>query len=261
MTPRWPYDDPDGERKRRRRPPPARIPGGFAGKLLRVDMTKGKCWAEPWSAEQMREQTRRHRPRRHDPLQGDARRGKKNVTWDHPDNRLVLATGPLAGLPVWGTGGLTVITHRRRHQRPDVHAGQRLLRHQPQVLRLRRDRRAGPVADVEVPLHQRRRRSSCATPGTSSARTRGRRRTRSTRSSASRAISSPCTPSGPRARTSCASRPSRATTATSRPRTACGAVMGKKKLKAVAIVQGHEGAARGRLRAASCRPPTTSRTI
>ena len=30
--------------------------------------------------------------------------------WDHPDNRLVLATGPLAGLPVWGTGGLTVVT-------------------------------------------------------------------------------------------------------------------------------------------------------
>jgi aldehyde:ferredoxin oxidoreductase len=32
------------------------------------------------------------------------------VHWDHPDNRLVLATGPLAGLPVWGTGGLTVVT-------------------------------------------------------------------------------------------------------------------------------------------------------
>jgi aldehyde:ferredoxin oxidoreductase len=32
------------------------------------------------------------------------------VTWDHPDNRLVMATGPLAGLPVWGTGGLTVVT-------------------------------------------------------------------------------------------------------------------------------------------------------
>jgi aldehyde:ferredoxin oxidoreductase len=38
------------------------------------------------------------------------RNGKGNVAWDHPDNRLVLATGPLAGLPVWGTGGLTVIT-------------------------------------------------------------------------------------------------------------------------------------------------------
>ncbi len=36
--------------------------------------------------------------------------GRGNVSWDHPDNRLVLATGPLAGLPVWGTGGLTVVT-------------------------------------------------------------------------------------------------------------------------------------------------------
>ena len=31
-------------------------------------------------------------------------------TWDDPDNRLILGTGPLAGLPVWGTGGLTVVT-------------------------------------------------------------------------------------------------------------------------------------------------------
>jgi aldehyde:ferredoxin oxidoreductase len=33
-----------------------------------------------------------------------------DVEWDHPENRLVFATGPLAGLPVWGTGGLTVVT-------------------------------------------------------------------------------------------------------------------------------------------------------
>ena len=87
----------------------APIPGAYAGKLLRVDMTKGRCWAEAWTADQMRT------------LLGgiglgamilykETAKGKKNVTWDHPDNRLVLATGPLAGLPVWGTGGLTVIT-------------------------------------------------------------------------------------------------------------------------------------------------------
>jgi len=90
---------------------PAAIAGGYAGKLLRVDLTRGKVWSEPWSAEQMRE------------LIGGiglgamilyretaTKNGKGNVAWDHPDNRLVLATGPLAGLPVWGTGGLTVIT-------------------------------------------------------------------------------------------------------------------------------------------------------
>src|ERR1051326_9243952 len=87
----------------------APIPGGYAGKLLRVDMTKGTCRAEPWSAEQMREQ-----------VGGvglgamilfkETAKGKKNASWDDPENRLILATGPLAGLPVWGTGGLTVVT-------------------------------------------------------------------------------------------------------------------------------------------------------
>ena len=87
------------------------LPGAYAGQLLRVDMTKRKCWAEPWSPDDMRS------------LIGGAglgamilyketgtRGGKANVSWDHPDNRLILATGPLAGLPVWGTGALTVIT-------------------------------------------------------------------------------------------------------------------------------------------------------
>jgi len=86
-------------------------PGAYAGQLLRVDLSKKKCWAEPWSPADMREYV------------GGAglgaiilyretatRGGKGNVAWDHPDNRLVLATGPLAGLPVWGTGALTVVT-------------------------------------------------------------------------------------------------------------------------------------------------------
>jgi aldehyde:ferredoxin oxidoreductase len=85
------------------------MPGGFAGQLLRVDLTKRRCWAEPWGPEEMRDQ-----------LGGiglgsrilykETRKGKGNVSWDHPDNRLILGTGPLAGLPVWGTGGLTVVT-------------------------------------------------------------------------------------------------------------------------------------------------------
>jgi aldehyde:ferredoxin oxidoreductase len=89
--------------------PAPSVPGGFAGQLLRVDLTKRKCWAQPWSPVEMREQ-----------LGGiglgamilyrETRKGKGNVGWDHPDNRLVLGTGPLAGLPVWGTGGLTVVT-------------------------------------------------------------------------------------------------------------------------------------------------------
>ncbi len=86
-------------------------PGAFAGNLLRVDLTRRTCRAEPWGPERMRAE-----------LGGvglgamilyretAAKGGKRNVAWDHPDNRLVLGTGPLAGLPVWGTGGLTVCT-------------------------------------------------------------------------------------------------------------------------------------------------------
>ncbi len=81
-------------------------PGGYAGKILRVNLTTGKTWAEPWGAERMREEL------------GGAGLGARilyeevgpKAHWDHPENRLVLATGPLAGLPVWGTGGLTVVT-------------------------------------------------------------------------------------------------------------------------------------------------------
>src|SRR5207344_1947826 len=66
----------------------------------------GRAWGEPWSPADMRTYL------------GGAGLGAKilwdevpaEVSWDHPANRLVLGTGPLAGLPVWGTGGLTVVT-------------------------------------------------------------------------------------------------------------------------------------------------------
>src|SRR5215470_18540433 len=82
------------------------LPGGYAGQLLRVDLTAGRAWSEPWSPADMRMYL------------GGAGLGAKilwdevspDVHWDHPANRLVLGTGPLAGLPVWGTGGLTVVT-------------------------------------------------------------------------------------------------------------------------------------------------------
>ena len=82
------------------------IPGGYAGKLLHVDLSKGRAWTVEWSPEEMRAWI------------GGVGLGARilyeelppRVGWDHRDNRLVLATGPLAGLPVWGTGGLTVVT-------------------------------------------------------------------------------------------------------------------------------------------------------
>ncbi len=94
------------ERTRKKPAAPTPLPGGYAGKLLRVNLSTGKTWTQPWGPDEMREYL------------GGVGLGAKilyeevgpRVHWDHPDNRLVLATGPLAGLPVWGTGGLTVIT-------------------------------------------------------------------------------------------------------------------------------------------------------
>ncbi|HWU37354.1 MAG TPA: aldehyde ferredoxin oxidoreductase N-terminal domain-containing protein, partial [Candidatus Acidoferrum sp.] len=82
------------------------LPGGYTGRILRVNLTDGRVWTEPWTPEEMRLYV------------GGAGLGAKIlwdevpaiVAWDHPENRLILATGPLAGLPVWGTGGLSVVT-------------------------------------------------------------------------------------------------------------------------------------------------------
>ena len=78
-------------------------PHGYAGAILRVDLTSGRIWGEPIDDNYGRMYL------------GGVGIGAKvlyeevppEVGWDHPDNRLVLGTGPLAGTPVWGTGGLT----------------------------------------------------------------------------------------------------------------------------------------------------------
>ena len=82
------------------------VPGGYAGQILRVDLTNERIWTQPLSPQDYRQYL------------GGVGIGAKilyeevppDVQWDHPENRLILATGPLAGLPVWGTGGLTVVT-------------------------------------------------------------------------------------------------------------------------------------------------------
>ena len=79
---------------------------GYAGKILRIDLTNERTWTEELSPETCRKYI------------GGAGLGAKilweevppEVTWDHPENRLVLASGPLGGTPIWGTGGLSVVT-------------------------------------------------------------------------------------------------------------------------------------------------------
>ena len=36
------------------RPRAETIPGGYTGKLLRVNLTTGKIWTQPWTPEEMR---------------------------------------------------------------------------------------------------------------------------------------------------------------------------------------------------------------
>ncbi|MBI2320542.1 MAG: hypothetical protein HYU88_00190 [Chloroflexi bacterium] len=79
---------------------------GYAGKILRVDLSSERIWTEPFDPEIARLYL------------GGAGLGARilydevpaDVAWDHPDNRVILATGPLAGTPVWGTSALSVVT-------------------------------------------------------------------------------------------------------------------------------------------------------
>lgn len=82
------------------------MPGGYTGKILRVDLTTERVWTESLTPDECRYYL------------GAVGIGYKilweeippEITWDHPENRLFLGSGPLAGTPVWGTGSLTVVT-------------------------------------------------------------------------------------------------------------------------------------------------------
>ena len=82
------------------------LPGGYAEKILRVDLTNEHISTEEMTPELARKYI------------GGSGLGAKilwdevppEVSWDHPENRLIMATGPLAGTPVWGNGSLSVVT-------------------------------------------------------------------------------------------------------------------------------------------------------
>jgi aldehyde:ferredoxin oxidoreductase len=79
---------------------------GYAGRLLRVDLTAGRCWAEDLDPALVN-----HYP-------GGAALGARLLyaeapargSWSAPDNPVILATGPLAGTRVMGGGNFTVVT-------------------------------------------------------------------------------------------------------------------------------------------------------
>src|SRR5512138_3292548 len=79
---------------------------GYAGKILRVDLSRGLVREEPLEKEVA------------DAYFGGAGFGAEylyrevppGVAWDDPENRIILASGPLGGTVLSGTGTFTVVT-------------------------------------------------------------------------------------------------------------------------------------------------------
>jgi len=79
---------------------------GYAGKILRVDLSSGTCRDEVWDEATTRKWL------------GGTGLGAKHlydevppgVEWDNPENRIILASGPLGGTRVQGTGTFSVVT-------------------------------------------------------------------------------------------------------------------------------------------------------
>ena len=79
---------------------------GFAGKILRVDLTKGKTW--DWISD---EETLRS-------CLGGTGIGAKilydevppEAEWSDPVNRMTIASGPLGGTSVGGSGTVSIVT-------------------------------------------------------------------------------------------------------------------------------------------------------
>src|SRR5437868_6036615 len=85
---------------------PTAAPLGYAGKLLRVDLGSRRAWAQPFDEAYARKYL------------GGTGFGARmlydevpaEVTWDHPENRISLCTGPMAGSLSWGTSNMSVVT-------------------------------------------------------------------------------------------------------------------------------------------------------
>lgn len=82
------------------------FPKGYAGRFLRVDLSTGSLTEERWDADSLRKWI------------GGTGVGVRilydevppSVQWSDPENRLIMATGPLAGTSVMGTGTVSFVT-------------------------------------------------------------------------------------------------------------------------------------------------------
>ena len=153
---RWPHDEPDCDREASDLEPHKSAPAR-ARRLYRqappVNLSTGKTWAEPWIP----------RPCATSSAASGSARAFSGTRCRPGRTGIIRRTasfsppGPLAGLPVWGTGGLTVVTRGAMTDGATSTNANGFFGFDAQVLRLRRHRGPGPGQEVGVPLHQRRR--------------------------------------------------------------------------------------------------------
>ena len=82
------------------------LPGGYAGKVLRVDLTRGQFAEERWDEATLRKYL------------GGTGIGIKllyeevppGIEWSDPENRIIFASGPLSGTKVGGSGMFSAVT-------------------------------------------------------------------------------------------------------------------------------------------------------
>jgi aldehyde:ferredoxin oxidoreductase len=81
------------------------FPAGYAGKILRVDLSSGKLTEERWDSDSLRKWV------------GGTALGVKvlydevdpSIQWSDPENRIVMASGPLGGTSIMGTGNVSFV--------------------------------------------------------------------------------------------------------------------------------------------------------
>src|SRR5450759_1404377 len=82
------------------------FPSGYAGKFLRVNLTTGELTEEQWDSTSLRKWV------------GGNGVGARilydevppSVRWDDPENRVILAAGPVAGTRIMGSGTVAFVT-------------------------------------------------------------------------------------------------------------------------------------------------------
>ncbi len=78
------------------------------------------------------------------------------VQWDDPENRIIMASGPLGGTTVSGAGAFALVTKGPMTNLAITSQAIGFLGRLPQVLRLRRRGHPGPGAPLGLPAHRRR---------------------------------------------------------------------------------------------------------